>query len=905
MNANKTRLIKNSIAFILVILMGLGLVPLSAVTPTEDTAIPTADVSQRFPTNTPRPVFMLLSSDISAESVALSNELYNGFLGYDPELFLLTDEGIKDLGWSDVGTDEDLKYMEEIAYSIVADCSSTDEMIFAVTKYIARNIGYDHDYLNGKKEYTEMALNPWDVLEFGATVCEGYARTTAALLQILDIPCIYVLAPDHAWNMAYNGERWMLIDTTWISGSTFEDGILTKSDDLWLDWYDFTIEQANADANHTIQELAMSVVDGVLTKFPYFTKQTEVTIPASVHTIDTYVTYPGGIIETVHLPKSVTCIRETSFYFGETLETVYYGGSSADFSAIEMENWNQDLTECTDIRYLDEVSAPYITEHPADTFTAVGTSVTLSAGASCHSGTLTYQWYETTSRTNENGTPVAGAVTASLTIAPDTVGEIYYYLKATVTDPSCTGTDTKSAKTAPCQVRVFEEAPSSVKRIGPNAVMYVFDTANTVRMEGSGEVSVNWWDIPYQSTIYIDKDITAIADAGYSLGHSAKIVVEDGSSAYRSDDAGALYDLKESALLVLPEYSSATDYEVPEGTKIIAEDAINVPLTTLSLPGSLEVIEGSLAMPLYLTEITVSPDNQNFYIDSYGALIDKAGKRIVLYPGSASIISEYVVPDGIEYIEERAFMYADIRSIIFNDDLISIGDYAFFNSNYFSELEFPYSLKSIGSFAFKADYSLTDVYFRGNVPEEWGADVFTPYGDNEPVTIHYADTASGWSTPTWKHPDDTTTYTVLPFESGDIQVISIGAEYTVYKQVVTVKNAASACRVGYLANNGYIAVDAVKNTDGSYSFTVPEGIDSAYLVIIGDVNQDGKLDTTDAELLAHALLPSHFATHEDLTSAQIFAADINGNGKLNSADKTLLARSFLNESHAMHKALEW
>lgn len=241
-----------------------------------------------------------------------------------------------------------------------------------------------------------LALSPWDVLELGATVCEGYARTAAALLQILDIPCIFVDSPNHKWNMVYNGESWILIDTTWISGSTYEYGVLNKSDDLWLTWYDFTIEQANADYNHLIEETALSVVDGVLTSFPAYTVKTDVVIPPNVREIGYYscITDTGSVIETVYLPKSVKAIDQCAFYFGDTLKTIYYQGTSSDFAKITVEKWNQNFTNCTDRRYLDEVSAPLIKKQPADLYTGVGVSVTLAANVYSDTGTMSYQWYE-------------------------------------------------------------------------------------------------------------------------------------------------------------------------------------------------------------------------------------------------------------------------------------------------------------------------------------------------------------------------------------------------------------------------------------------------------------------------------------------------------------------------------
>lgn len=185
MNIQRNRLIKSGTAFILVlaIIVGMRFLSVNAAISTEQQIIDTVKqpgVSANIPTNTPRPEVMLLSEEITPESVAVSNQLYNNILNCDPTLFLLTDEGIKRLGWCETATDEELAYLENIAFSITEDCSSTNEKIFAVVKYIAQNVGYDYDYYtHGAYDYMQLALSPWDVLNVGATVCEGYARTTA------------------------------------------------------------------------------------------------------------------------------------------------------------------------------------------------------------------------------------------------------------------------------------------------------------------------------------------------------------------------------------------------------------------------------------------------------------------------------------------------------------------------------------------------------------------------------------------------------------------------------------------------------------------------------------------------------------------------------------------------------
>ncbi|MBQ4139902.1 MAG: dockerin type I repeat-containing protein, partial [Clostridia bacterium] len=131
-----------------------------------------------------------------------------------------------------------------------------------------------------------------------------------------------------------------------------------------------------------------------------------------------------------------------------------------------------------------------------------------------------------------------------------------------------------------------------------------------------------------------------------------------------------------------------------------------------------------------------------------------------------------------------------------------------------------------------------------------------------------------------------------------------GMTYTVFGQTVTVESQL-ACKLGYLNGSKYEAVEAIKNSDGSYSFTAPEGVERVLLIINGDFDTDGDVDSNDATILAKSLLPSDHKEYASLNDAQLFIADINGNGKINSADKTLLARSLLDSTHKLYLPLSW
>ena len=131
----------------------------------------------------------------------------------------------------------------------------------------------------------------------------------------------------------------------------------------------------------------------------------------------------------------------------------------------------------------------------------------------------------------------------------------------------------------------------------------------------------------------------------------------------------------------------------------------------------------------------------------------------------------------------------------------------------------------------------------------------------------------------------------------DLVVIPTGVSsdsYTIDGQTVTVQNEL-ACRVGYLKDGKYVALEATRTESGAYVFTAPEGVEQVLLVVKGDANGDGKVTVADiSQLLAHIL------RYTTLGEVSQFAANADGNSSLTVADiSTILA-------HVLHyTTLEW
>lgn len=143
---------------------------------------------------------------------------------------------------SDSLVDSDSEEIIEKAKSITNGIESNYEKVLAVHNWIANNIWYDYDYLNGKTQSTEYIAS--DVLKSKKTVCQGYADLAAALLRAIGIPAKvtngYAMGigssgqwseqllsskkTNHAWNEVYVDGRWVIFDCTWDTNNQYSNG---------------------------------------------------------------------------------------------------------------------------------------------------------------------------------------------------------------------------------------------------------------------------------------------------------------------------------------------------------------------------------------------------------------------------------------------------------------------------------------------------------------------------------------------------------------------------------------------------------------------------------------------------------------------------------------------------------
>ena len=108
--------------------------------------------------------------------------------------------------------------MQDVAVSITNDSMSDREKVQAVHDWIINNTRYDIENYD-RKTVPAASYEIDGVMNSGVAVCAGYAKAFDGFMEILGIPCDYVVGwakgGYHAWNRVLIDGQYLYVDTTW------------------------------------------------------------------------------------------------------------------------------------------------------------------------------------------------------------------------------------------------------------------------------------------------------------------------------------------------------------------------------------------------------------------------------------------------------------------------------------------------------------------------------------------------------------------------------------------------------------------------------------------------------------------------------------------------------------------
>lgn len=248
----------------------------------------------------------------AATTYNYTKSLLFNIMKQDPAMFLQTDYAV---GSYAVGLDKKVSAdIKNKAAEITAGCKNDNERINKVAHWVADYITYS----------TADEQNVNTVFQTKKGACSSYARLAYAMLQSLKIPNLtlrYLKGAGHEYNMAYDGNRWIIFDSTWMKTGNSEK------------YYDMSYSYLFSIKSHTLYEELTPIYDQ-MAYFKgcvgYVEKQNTIYRFPYESTMTSWYMSSGNNIATDHLPalspKLVSVelpnIKKINSYYFEGLSSV-------------------------------------------------------------------------------------------------------------------------------------------------------------------------------------------------------------------------------------------------------------------------------------------------------------------------------------------------------------------------------------------------------------------------------------------------------------------------------------------------------------------------------------------------------------------------------------------------------
>ncbi len=380
---------------------------------------------------------------------------------------------------------------------------------------------------------------------------------------------------------------------------------------------------------------------------------------------------------------------------------------------------------------------------------------------------------------------------------------------------------------------------------------------------------------------------------GICTGLEAFYVDEDNQN-FTSVD-GVLFSKDMTVLHCYPEGKQDAAYIIPEQTQEI-EKVRNAHLTSVAVSADMKQFHNEFFCECpALTEYQVDPGNT--MLDSVdGVVYSEDGSVLLAYPAGKTG-EAYAVPAGVTEIGEYAFAAnKSLCSITLPDDLKTIGRWAFSDCVGLERIVVPDQVETLGHRAFENCEGLVSLTLSKSLREIGSYAFFSCTGLTE-LTVPDGVTqledglfmkCTGLETVNL--PNKLTYIDAFAFaectamESIHLPVSLTEINNSAFQSCIALKDVYFA---GSESAWGAVKIRKFQN-DKLLNAAMHFGGEAPDTCKAGDLDQDGRINASDAAALLIAAAAAGTGAETGLTDAQLAAADLNADGTLDAKDAALI-----------------
>ena len=205
--------------------------------------------------------------------------------------------------------------------------------------------------------------------------------------------------------------------------------------------------------------------------------------------------------------------------------------------------------------------------------------------------------------------------------------------------------------------------------------------------------------------ITIPKSVKTIKKNAFTQNLQLKTVTFAADSQLETIEEKAFKNCPEITQIVLPDSLKITERKVFEGCEKMA---------TISIGTNLEQLGSQIFSKCEsLTTITIK-DNNNKFSTINNVIFNKDQTELVYYP-IALETKEYTIPSTVKTIKKEAFLGSHLDSVVFNANLKTIEEKAFYGNKHLIQLSFMSNLEVIENTAFAGCRVLENITFLSRI----------------------------------------------------------------------------------------------------------------------------------------------------------------------------------------------